>query len=221
MKTIEAWHFCDGSQLRDGQELEVGRTYTHTGNVSMCHSGLHASRRIIDALGYAPGAVCCQVLLWGDVVEGKDKLVARNRLVLSALDITPHLNEFTLGCATAALLLTDVQDQRCWDAIEAKRAWLRGDIDASELSAAWSAAWSAARSAARSAAEYAAWSAAWSAAEYAAWYAARDAAESAAWSAARPTAEYAARSEQNTVLEETIREAILAQTATPIGDDNG
>ena len=216
MKTIEAWHFCDGMILRDGQELKVGCTYTHTGTVSMCTSGLHASRRIIDALGYAPGAVCCQVRIWDDVVEYTDKMVGRNRLVLSALDITPHLNEFALGCATAALLLADVQDQRCWDAIKAKRAWLRGDIDASELSAAWSAARYAARSVAESAARSAARSAAWSAAWYAARYAARDA----AWYAARDAARDAAWSEQNTVLEETIREAILAQTATPTGESD-
>ena len=51
-------------------------------------------------------------------------------------------------------------DPRSWKAIEAKRAWLRGEINDEELevarSAAWDAAWAATWSAARDAAGYAA-----------------------------------------------------------------
>ena len=169
MKAIEGWHFCNGMELRDGQALEVGRTYTHAGTISMCNSGLHASRRIIDALRYAPGNVCCQVRVWGDVVEDKDKVVARNRLVLSVVDSTNILHEFACQVAEIALAVAEVDDKRCWSAINAKRAWLRGDITTQKLHAAWYAARDAARDAARYAARDAAWDAAWAAARAAAW----------------------------------------------------
>ena len=199
MNKIRAWHFCSGWKLRDGQPLEVGKTYTHKGPLKMCASGLHASRKILDALRYAPGNTCCEVELWGDVVEDNDKLVARNRKVIAAIDATTILHEFACDCAVAALLLAEVEDQWCWNAIEAKWAWLRGDIDAQELAAAgnvardtaWDAAWAAAWDAAGNAAGDAAWDAA---------YAAMDA----AWDAARD----ATGDEQNTVLTNTIKEAL-------------
>ena len=74
------------------------------------------------------------------------------------------LHEFACICAERALTLTGVKDERCWDAIKAKRAWLRDEISDDELDAAWAAARaaeSAAESAAASAAESAA---AWAAA---------------------------------------------------------
>src|SRR5699024_6815760 len=78
------------------------------------------------------------------------------------------LHEFACICAERALTLAHVKDERCWNAIKAKRAWLRGEISDDELDAAWAAAWDAAWAAA--------WDAAWDAARDAAWDAARDAA---------------------------------------------
>ena len=86
------------------------------------------------------------------------------------------LHEFACICAERALTLAGVTDERCWNAIKAKRAWLRGEICDDELDAAWAAA-SAAASAA-------AWAAASAAARAAASAAARAAASAAAWAAA-------------------------------------
>ena len=101
----------------------------------------------------------------------------------------PVLHEYACRCAEYALSLIDNPDPRSAAAIEAKRKWLRGEIDNSALDAArdaaWGAAWYAARTAARDAAWYAAWYAACTAARDAAWGAARDAARAAAWYAAR------------------------------------
>lgn len=105
-------------------------------------------------------------------VSPKDKLwaVLREEFID---DCTLH--EFACICAERALKLAGVTDERCWNAIKAKRAWLRGEISDDELhaasAAAWAAAWAAesaaawaADSAARWAAESAArWSAAWAA----------------------------------------------------------
>ena len=202
---ILAWHFTEGATLRGGQPLEVGKTYTYRGDVEICKSGYHASRRLIDALRYAPGAQISRVECWGDVQEQNDKLVARNRTVLWTLDATMVLHEF--ACRVAEIALSKVTpDPRSLAAIKAKRKWMKGKISDEELdaagrgawyateSAAESAAWYAAKSAAESAARSVAGSATGSAAWYAAWYAARSAALSAAWSAALSAAWSAALS---------------------------
>ena len=68
------------------------------------------------------------------------------------------LHEFACRCAEQALLITN-PDPRSVAAIAAKRAWLKGEINDTQLDAA----------------EDAAWAAAWDAARAAAWDAARDA----------------------------------------------
>ena len=158
---ILAWHFTEGTTLRDGQPLEVGKTYTYEGEVKICKSGYHASRRLIDALRYAPGAQISRVECWGDVQEQDDKLVARNRTVLWTIDATMILHEFACRVAEIALSKVTNPDPRSLAAIKAKRKWMKGKISDKDLdaalsaaeSAALSAAWSAARSAAESAAE--------------------------------------------------------------------
>ena len=147
---ILAWHFTDGMTLRDGQSLEEGKTYTYEGEIKICESGYHASRRLIDALRYAHGAQISRVECWGDVQEQDDKLVARNRTVLWTLDATMILHEF--ACMVAEISLSKVvnPDPRSLAAIKAKRKWIKGKISDKELDAARAAAWYAAWSAAGS-----------------------------------------------------------------------
>ena len=116
-----------------------------------------------------------------DDVDAEDKLwaVLREELIDARI-----LHEFACWCAEDALSHVENADERSWNAIKVKRAWLRGEVSDAELSVAWSAA----RAAAWSAARAAAWSAAWSAAADAAWSAARSAAWPAAWSAERSVA---------------------------------
>lgn len=61
------------------------------------------------------------------------------------------LHEFACICAERALKLADVKDERCWDAIKAERAWLRGEISDDELHTARDAVRYAARDAVRDA----------------------------------------------------------------------
>jgi hypothetical protein len=158
----------------------------------MCRHGLHASRRILDALQYATGPIVCRVVISGDIIEGTDKLVGTSRYIEWTLDATWYLHEFACACAETALRRVNVTDTRLWNAVAKKRQWLNGEVSDDELAAAESAARSAAWSAGKNAARSAAWSAAWSAAESAAKSAARSAAWSAAWSAAKSAAEKAA-----------------------------
>ena len=72
----------------------------------------------------------------------------------------PVLHEYACRCAEYALSLIDNPYPRSVAAIEAKRKWLRGEIDNSALDAARDAA----RAAEWAAARAAAWAAAWAAA---------------------------------------------------------
>ena len=107
-------------------------------------------------------------------VSVEDKLLA---VLREEFIDAPVLHEYACRCAEYALSLIDNPYPRIVAAIEAKRKWLRGEIDNSALDAARDAAWAAAWFAARAAARDAAWAAAWAAS----WEAARDAARAAAW----------------------------------------
>ena len=98
-------------------------------------------------------AGCCQSASTGSDAKGsgKDKSVASERTVIWMADATNTLHEFACLCAEDALRTAKVEDVRCWQAIETKRKWLRGEATDDELTAAWDAAWAAARAAARAA----------------------------------------------------------------------
>ena len=175
---IQVWHFIRADRLTGVGRLhvEVGQTLTVEGPLKLCEHGLHGSRKALDALYYAPGPVACKDEIWGDIIEDNDKLCGRYRKCLAMIDATTVLHEFACLCAERALTrereMGREPDPRSWAAIEAKRKWLRGEIDDAKLAAARDAARAAARDAAWAAAE----DAAWAAARATAWDAARDAA---------------------------------------------
>jgi hypothetical protein len=103
---VLAWHFTSDT-LRDGRPVPaVGVTLTHKGPVAQCESGLHASKNLVDCIGYAPygSTLLHRVELWGDVNEGNDKLVARNRRIIATIPATDFLREFAREVALEALL---------------------------------------------------------------------------------------------------------------------
>jgi hypothetical protein len=163
--------------------VETGQTYTCEGKLIPCKNGLHASRRIIDALKYAPGPIICRVELSGEIIYDTDKAVARHRKVIWMLDATNVLHEFACRCAEDALALVGNPDPSSIAAIQAKRNWMKGKITDKGLVAARATARDAARDAARDVARAAAWDAAWIAAKDAAWAAAKGAARDAEWAA--------------------------------------
>src|SRR5271166_2489040 len=112
MKTepILAWHFV-GDKLRNGAPIPAdGVTLRFRGRLIMCESGFHASRRIIDALSYAPGDTVCRVLIGGETIEEPDKLVASERSILWRLDAKELLLEFTRKIALSVIHLWDAPD---------------------------------------------------------------------------------------------------------------
>lgn len=173
---LEAWHFVAGT-LRDGRPVPPdGELLRHEGKLSPCAEGLHASRRIIDALLYASGPVCCRVLVGGEIIEGHDKLVASERTILWRVDATDVLRKFARECALDVVHL--------WDAPDVVRRYLTtGDeslSDTARAAALGAPMYDAARAAARAAA-------AAIGAERAAAWAAERAAAAAAWDTARDT----------------------------------
>ena len=168
------WHFlAEDRRLQFGslEVVEAGKTYTAEGPLVMCKNGVHASRRAIDALQYAPGPIVCRVRLSGEIQHDTDKSVARHRTVLWMADATAILHEFALVCGEQALgmmaAMGEEPDPSCWAALDMKRRWLAGQATDEELAAAWDAAWAGARAGA--------WDAAWDAARDAAWAGASDA----------------------------------------------
>src|SRR5690606_39639064 len=163
------WHFVAADRrlrwpLRRGEPRPVvqpGMTLRVEGPPVLCEWGLHASRRGLDALQYAPGPVVCRVRLGGEIVEGDDKAAATERTVLWMADATRTLHEFGLWCAEQALQRERAAgrepDPRSWKALEVKRRWLAGDAGDDELAAARAAARDAAWDTARDAARDAAW----------------------------------------------------------------
>ncbi len=75
-KTMLGSHFLAADRrLQHGarEVVEVGRTYRAEGPLVMCRNGMHASKRALDALKYAPGPVVCRVQLGGEALHDSDK----------------------------------------------------------------------------------------------------------------------------------------------------
>ena len=150
-----AWHFLAADRkMSYGTRalVEQGKTYRVDGDIQICAHGLHASKRALDALQYAPGPIVCRVEMGGRILEDKNKLVAQERSVIWMADATGVLRDYARWCALSVWHL--------WDMPDVVRSYLENGSE--EIRAA---AWDAARDAA--------WDAAWSAAWDAAWYAAR------------------------------------------------
>jgi len=198
-KQLTGWHFLAGDkrlQFGTKEVVEVGKTIEVAGPLVLCKWGLHASRRAIDALRYAPSTknlYVCRVVLTGDIIESDDKAVATKRKVLAMADCTHTLHEFACDVAEDALKRYGNGDPRSLAAIHIKRKWLDGEATTKELAAAAVAAEAAARAAWAAWAAWKAARAAWAAwaAEVAAW--AAEAAEAAAARTAAAAAAWAAR----------------------------
>jgi hypothetical protein len=181
----------DGTTEHQKTPAQIGRTDTVEGELIPCKHGLHASPTPWYGLQYAEGSVLWEVEIPDDSVPHgypTDKFAARSRTYLRCVDLEHVMREFACRQAESVLHLYEEKypdDKRLRKAIDAARAYIRGEISDDELDAARDAAWAA--WAAWDAAGAAAWAAraacdaAWDAAGAAACDAARDAAWDAAW----------------------------------------
>jgi hypothetical protein len=145
-QSILAWHWCAASMKTQhtGEVISPTRKLTVRPPLRPCSVGLHASLDPFDALQYAPGTIICRVKLSGEIIKGDDKICAEHRELIWHANAETLLHEFACDCAERALHIAKVTDQRCHDAIRAKRRWLKKEITDRELDAAWDAAWAAA-----------------------------------------------------------------------------
>lgn len=139
------WHFTLGDKLRDGRPVPpIGETLVHEGEIQIRQSGLHCSKRLIDALGYAPGATLHQVRFGGEVQFEEDKLVSRERTILRTLPqeyMLPVLVEFSAWCAERA-----AAEAAAWAAVKAEAEEAKAAARAAKA-AGWATAWAAAEAA--------------------------------------------------------------------------
>jgi len=111
-----AWHFAKSDYTMgygDGRRLEEGKTYrtiwpcNRQIKPTLYKAGMHGSLRIIDALFYAPGPICCLTEIYGNIVIGDDKIVGESRRILRMIDATSILRLFTRQCALDVIHLWD------------------------------------------------------------------------------------------------------------------
>jgi hypothetical protein len=118
----------------DNRIITVGEPVTVEGEPVLCHRGLHASARIIDALEYCPvgDVALCRVELGGTVIHGDDKSVASERTITAILPVEKTnalLQDFARWCALQVIDL--------WDAPDVVREYLTtGDESLSEAARA-------------------------------------------------------------------------------------
>ena len=168
-------------RYEDNRIIRTGITHKVKGDLRICYNGLHASKSIMDALGYAPGPYLWVVTLSEDTIKGTDKACARTRTYLAGANIEKVLRKFA---RKQALINIEKIKPYCTNRqYELILRWLKtGDetIRKNVQSAARLATDSATDSATRLAADSAAYSAA-DAAAYSVDSAAFSAARSAAW----------------------------------------
>jgi hypothetical protein len=182
---MKAWHFTNGNRLRNGDPLPaIGEPLRYDGVVKIRKTGLHASKRLLDALDYAPGSMLHRVECREIVERDHDKFVCRERTILWSLDVDELLRQFARRCALDVIHL--------WDAPDVVVQYLKTG-DETLRDTAWDTAWDTVIDIARGTAIDIARDTAMDAAVDVAMDAARDA----AWDAARAAAGDATRVKQN------------------------
>jgi len=106
MATERGWHWTaakDGKPvLRNGKPVVRGKWVTVQGELTMCRRGLHWSRKVCQALRYAPGAWLHEIEASRPVDEQSDKALSHRRRVLRSADMLQVLPEFARQCAVRA-----------------------------------------------------------------------------------------------------------------------
>jgi len=159
---ILAWHFIPDDRMLAHQTppmaVEPGFIYGEPeGDIKICRFGMHASRRVYDALYYGSSSTLCRVRIWGDVQEHDDKLVGRYREVLAIRDVASELRLWGCWCIRNTKLADGrtvwdlLADPRSRNAVETAERFAQGEATREELAAAgaaagaaWDAAWAAA-----------------------------------------------------------------------------
>jgi len=114
MKKAYGWYFSETSlRLQRGDYRKVTPGITHTVNeadLSIYKYGLHASKRLLDALYYALGPYVWRVRLSGRILSNDDTLCASNREYLWGYDASEVLSRFARNEALRVIHRWDAPD---------------------------------------------------------------------------------------------------------------
>lgn len=137
-----AWHIT-GSTLRDGRPLlAIGETLRHDGPVAPCKSGLHASVRLVDALGHAPDDACWlhRVEVGGEIVDHGDNVASSERTILESWPLRiEDLRVLAGECAALACWSAGLTGEVHQSAAAATTAYRLGECGPGLLCERWDA----------------------------------------------------------------------------------
>ena len=145
MREVRGWWFGTLDKklgYNDNRDIVVGKTHKIIGKIKPCEYGLHLSKRILDALYYAPGPVIYQVVGSGEVQSHGhpiDKYACSERTYIAGgIDISDVLCKFARMCASDVTYL--------WDAPPVVLDYLKSGNESLRVTT-WDIAWEAALSA--------------------------------------------------------------------------
>lgn len=142
MKPKTYYHFT-GPTLRNEMPIPpIGAWLEFGGKLEPCKSGLHASEKVWDALGYAPGNLLHRVELGNQIIphgEPVDKVVSNRRKIIASINAERLLRDFARRCALDVLYLWPDAPKVVVEYLKTGNESIRG--------AARGAAWDAARDA--------------------------------------------------------------------------
>jgi hypothetical protein len=132
-KKLQFGTYYDTIVVEPGVTLKNPKWYGVNRDIRLCECGYHASKKVLDALVYAPGPIVCRVKLGGRIIEGDDKAVAEERTCLWMAGATNVLYEFTYEVGNLALSLKGISNRCFVDTIMAKRRYVKGEINWADL----------------------------------------------------------------------------------------
>ena len=90
------WSSDRNKRLRFGDErlAKTGITHSVRGELRLCFNGLHASKRLIDALMFIPGGHIWLVSLSDEKIEDKWKACARSRTYIAGFNAEKMISVF-------------------------------------------------------------------------------------------------------------------------------
>jgi len=149
MKQIKGWWFgtTDRKLLHDdNRNIVIGETHKISGDIVPCQHGLHLSKRIIDALNYAPGSVIYRVVGSGVIIphgNPVDKYACSERTYIAGgIDISNTLRLFARKCALDVIHLWNPPDIVI-KYLKTGDESIRAAAEDAARAAAWDAAWDA------------------------------------------------------------------------------
>ena len=117
MKTIKGWWFAPKNKKLangDNRKIIVGHTHKIRGEIVPCQHGLHFSKKILDALKYAPGPIIYRVEGSGVIIphgNPVDKYACSVRTYIAGgFSAEKILRKFACLCALDVIDLWDAPD---------------------------------------------------------------------------------------------------------------